>query len=369
MEQERPAADSNQDLLTRGDYRFVLAWVAGLLLLYAVGVLVGTGLLARYTAETEMIRQLRLQNPSIELNAPVPGPDVSKQGKPVDVLVGISVRRVGEFALRESAWTSDFNIWFRWPKNAVNPGEDFRIVNGQIQQREKVESEERGPQRYEEYHVVARMMKDFDGARFPVADEALLIQVEDIAHPLQALRYVADAPNSYVGPESMPPNVRLIKSLATVKMQSTRSEGKTKVHSQFVFAMLVAPNSASIYLKLFQALFASVAIALVALYIRPIHIDARFGLPVGGFFASVGNIVAIASLLPPANRLALSDMVNMVGLVTIFLVLVQSVISLYLFDSMGRDRLSRLFDRVSFTVLLLGYVAANMALPLAARPG
>jgi hypothetical protein len=365
MEQERSAVDFKQDLLTRRDYRFVLVWIAGLLLLYAAGVLAGTGLLCRYKAETENIRQLRLTSPTIELNAPVPG---SKQGKPVDVLVGISVRRVGDFALRESAWTSDFNIWFRWPKDAVNPGEDFRIVNGQIQQREKVESEERGPQRYEEYHVVARMMKAFDGARFPVADEALLIQVEDIAHPLQALRYMPDARNSYVGPESMPTNVRLIKSLATVKIESYRSEGKTKAHSQFVFAMLVEPNSLSIYLKLFQALFASVAVALVALYIRPIHIDARFGLPVGGFFAGVGNIVAIFPLLPPANRLALSDMVNMVGLVTIFLVLVQSAISLYLFDSMGRERLSRLFDRVSFTVLLLGYVAANLALPLAARP-
>jgi hypothetical protein len=368
MEQERSSANFTQDVLTRRDYRFVIAWAAGLLLLYAAGILAGTGLLGQYKNETENLRQLRLESSTLEMNAPVPVPDVSKQGKPVDLLVGISVRRVGDFALRESAWTSDFNIWFRGPMSAINPGEDFRIVDGEILQREKVESEDRGPQRYEEYHVVARVMKTFDGARFPLADEALLIQVEDIAHPLQALRYVADARNSYVGPESMPTNVRLIKSLAAVKTETYRSEGKIKAHSQFVFAILVAPNSVSIYLKLFQALFASVAVALVALYIRPIHIDARFGLPVGGFFASVANIVAIAPLLPPANRIALSDMVNMVGLVTIFLVLVQSVISLYLFDSIGRERLSRLFDRVSFTVLVLGYVAANVALPLAARP-
>jgi hypothetical protein len=227
---------------------------------------------------------------------------VSKQGAPVDVLVGISVRRVGDFALRESAWTGDFNIWFRRPKDAVNPGENFRIVNGEIRQREKVGSEERGAQRYEEYRVVARMIQAFDGTRFPVADKALLIQVEDIPHPLQVLRYVPDARNSYVGPESMPTNVRLIRSLAAVKTESYRSGGKIKAHSQFVFAILVGPNSLSIYLKPFQALFASVAIALLALYIRPIHIDARFGLPVGGFFASVGNIVAITPLLPPANQ-------------------------------------------------------------------
>jgi len=54
------------------------------------------------------------------------------------------------------------------------------------------------------------------------------------------------------------------------------------------------------------------------------------------------------------------------GLATIFLTLVQSTISLYQYDTMGLEKLSRLFDRVSFTVFLVGYVAVNIALPLAA---
>ncbi len=88
----------------------------------------------------------------------------------------------------------------------------------------------------------------------------------------------------------------------------------------------------------------------------------------GGFFASVGNNIFVASILPHADRLTLADMINTVSLFTIFLILVQSVISLYIFDTMGRERLSRFFDRVSFAVFLIGYVAVNLALPLAARP-
>ena len=60
-------------------------------------------------------------------------------------------------------------------------------------------------------------------------------------------------------------------------------------------------------------------------------------------------------------------MVDGVGLATILLTLVQSTISLYLFDTMGRERLSRFFDHVSFTVILIGYVVLNIALPMAAR--
>jgi hypothetical protein len=60
-------------------------------------------------------------------------------------------------------------------------------------------------------------------------------------------------------------------------------------------------------------------------------------------------------------------MVNVLGLVTIFLSLVQSTISLYLHDTMGLEKLSRFFDRVSFAVFFVGYVLVNIALPLAAK--
>jgi len=54
--------------------------------------------------------------------------------------------------------------------------------------------------------------------------------------------------------------------------------------------------------------------------------------------------------------------------VTIFLTLVQSAISLYILDTMGRERLSRFFDKVSFAVFLIGYAVVNLLLVFAARP-
>jgi hypothetical protein len=353
--------------LTARQFAFLAAWCAAVLLLYVAGALAGTGLLGQYKAETEQIRKARLASPTLELTVPAPGQEALELARPADIAVGVSVRRVGELAPQESAWTGDFILWFRGPLDRVNPGEHFRIVDGEIQQQDKVVSATSSPQRYAEYHVVARMTHEFDGLRYPLADEALLIEVADITHPSQALRFVAGEKDSYVGQQAMPPNVRLIESMATARLLEYRSEGTIKAHSQFVFAMLVAPNGVGLYLKLFQALFACVAVALIALYVKSEHLDARFGLPVGAFFASISTVVGIAPLLPPANRLALADMVNLAGMATIFLVMVQSVISLYIWDTMGRERLSRLFDRLSFALMLIGYVAINLALPLAAR--
>ena len=45
--------------------------------------------------------------------------------------------------------------------------------------------------------------------------------------------------------------------------------------------------------------------------------------------------------LPRAEGFILADMTNAVGLATIFLTLVQSAISLYFFDTLGKEKLSR----------------------------
>jgi hypothetical protein len=131
--------------------------------------------------------------------------------------------------------------------------------------------------------------------------------------------------------------------------------------------LILAPPGAGLFIKLFQALFASIAIAFVAFFIKPIHVDPRFGLGIGAFFAAVGNNIYIGSVLPYSSQISLASMINAVGLFTIFLTLVQSTISLYIFDTKGRERLSRFFDHVSFAVFLIGYLAINLVLPISAK--
>jgi hypothetical protein len=122
-----------------------------------------------------------------------------------------------------------------------------------------------------------------------------------------------------------------------------------------------------VYMKLFQALFASVAIAFIVFFIKPIHVDPRFGLGVGALFATVGNNIFVGTMLPPAEGITLIAMVNAIGMATIFLTLVQSTISLYILDTMGKEKLRRFFDKVSFVAFLVGYAVVNLVLPLAAR--
>ena len=51
---------------------------------------------------------------------------------------------------------------------------------------------------------------------------------------------------------------------------------------------------------------------------------------------------------------------------TILVTLVESTVSLYLYDRRGEPELSRRLDRISFTIMLTGFVGANVMLALAA---
>jgi hypothetical protein len=375
MAQQDLSQNDVKNTITRSGYGLIALWALGILLLYAVGGYLGVRQLLGYKSETEKIRQAKIESAEGERGAAGAEKRTEPAMKPVDVQVGMSLDRISEVAPRDAGWTADFHVWFRWTGDSVNPGKNFQIANGRILNKEEVIAHVTNGERYEQYRVTARMIHYFEAARFPLSDEKMIIQVEDAVDGVEKMRYVADERSADIRQLATPQNWKIKRALATVILRnygtgrgdSDSSGSGDAVHSLFVVESLIKVPAAGLYFPLFQALFASVAICMIVFFIKPIHVDPRFGLPVGAFFAAVSNNIFVATLLPPAERVTLVQMINAISIVTIFLTLVQSAISLYLLDSMGRDRFSKVFDRVSFIVLGLGYVVLNLILPLAAR--
>ena len=344
---------------------FVATWSLGLVFLYVVSWYSGMQVIRGSAAEST-------KSQAVSQAMPEPKPPSGVES--ADVLVGLQINRAGDFDLKQSTWRADFYLWFLWNDDTVMPGENFRLVNGQIMQQTLKESLADGARHYVEYHVVAQMKMDFDPTRFPFGEVWLQIPVKDVTRGAVKVRYVADEQHSGINSDAHP-RAAAVRSFAVTSGttdDSPRPElggtpGKKSDHgSQFTANVLVVPQGLGIYRRMFQALFASVAVALIALYIKPTHVDCRFGLPVGGFFASVGNNIYVGSILPYGNAPTLTDAINFVSLLTIFLILVQSVVSLYIYDTLGREQQSILFDRISLVIFLVGYLALNVSLPMAA---
>ncbi len=46
--------------------------------------------------------------------------------------VGGYIDRISEFSVVDSSWKVDFFVWFNWDGEDLNPGETFKVVNGEI---------------------------------------------------------------------------------------------------------------------------------------------------------------------------------------------------------------------------------------------
>jgi hypothetical protein len=297
--------------------------------------------------------------------------------RPVPVTAGLYVDRVAELSIKEGSWTVEFYLWCRWRGDAPKSCEDFQVVDGSVEKKDKEEDETVGGERYQRFRVTAKITKVFDITRFPRDDHLLLLAVELPGHLRQDVRFVPDRDGSAVSSRVSVPAYQLHLAGVVEKPHSYKTArgdprlppGAKSTYSQLRMGLSLERAGWGLYFKLFQSLWVAVLLALLAFFIRPTEVDPRFGLGVGALFAGVANAYVISSLVPDTGVLALADVVNGVGIAVILLTVIQSTISLHLYTTREAEATSRAFDRVSFAVILPAYVLLNVALPVAASGG
>ncbi|MFC2010090.1 hypothetical protein ACFLUL_00725 [Chloroflexota bacterium] len=301
-------------------------------------------------------------------------PAGSKSQEPVNVFTGIYVDRISELSFKESYWEVEFYVWFRWNGDSVKPGEHLQVIQGQIVTKVKEAESVQEQTHYEEYRVLARITKHFDESRFPRDDHLLIIQIEDMTNPSFQLRYEADVNGSGLNKQVKVSGYEIYRTGAVVRLHTYDTDfgdpsalpNYEDTYSQFTYGIWLTRPSWGFYLKTFQGLFVAVLASMLALIIRPSRAEPRFTLGVGALFAAVANTYITQSYLPNTGIMTLTDMVNGLGLLTILLTLIQSTISLYLWEKWSKEKSTHLFDGASLIVLFVGYVIINVTLPIVA---
>ena len=298
-----------------------------------------------------------------------------EEANPVLVDVGFYVDRISELSVKDVSWTVEFYIWFRWKGEALHLKDDFHVVDGWIESQVQEVARTDGDQHYERYRVMARITKSFDVSRFPRDEHLLTISVECPAYQRRELLFVPDQTNTSASSRVHVPAYEVSGNQLIEKAHSYRTTrgdpglpvGSRSTYSQARMGISITRAGWGYFFKMFQALYVAVAISMLSMFIKPTNVDPRFGLGIGGLFAAVANSYVTSSLIPDTGIMTLADMVNGLGIWMILLTVIQSTISLHLYDGMGAEMLSRRFDRVSFAILSVGYVSLNFALPMAAN--
>ena len=292
---------------------------------------------------------------------------------PVKVMVGVYVDRIVEFSIRDLSWTVDCYVWFKWNDTLVRPADNFQIVDGWIESKEKKDGFIKDNAHYELYRIIARITAVFDETRFPRDDHLLTICIEDPSYIRQKMVFAADTANVAVSSRVKVPGYQIYKAASVEKPHSYKTSrgdprlapGSKATFSQFRMGIWIRREGWGFFLKMFLPLFVAVAVATLAFFIKPTDVDPRFGLGVGALFAAVANSYITSSMLPNTGVMSLADILNIMGTITILLTLIVSTISLYLYDHRGKKEISRRLDRLAFYTIMGGYAALNIAMVMA----
>lgn len=290
------------------------------------------------------------------------------------VEVGLYVERVFDVSIKDSRFGIVCDVWFAWDGDGLDPSAQLVVVDGAIEKLTLLEESHVGGRHQQRYELTATVTRPFHIERFPLDQHLLLVAVENGGFARDRLLFVPDERNTALSSRAAVHGYRLsaltvVEKPHTYKTSRGRLDlapGATTTFSQARFALVLSRDGWGLFAKMFQALFVAVAIAMLPCFMRPTDLDPRFGLGVGALFAGVANAYLVYGYVPETGEFALADMVNLLGTLTILLTLVESTISLRLYQRRGGRAWSRRLDRASFWATLAGFVGAVGVVVLAA---
>jgi hypothetical protein len=291
--------------------------------------------------------------------------NASLAAKPVPVTVGIYLTDIYDVEMKKGTYTADFYIWFLW-SGKVNP-RNFEVVNGHLTFKHEESSARVAGVEYVSYRCRAVLHGSFDLSDYPWDKQTLLIQIEDEDLDTRELTYIADSKNSKVNTglnigHRSTGNFRISASeflYDTNFGHPERLEHDGARYSRIVAELPADHKGARIFVKTFLALFISVALAFLTFLIRPNDLPPRFSMGISGMFGAVASLVVISNVLDDCPFLTFAEKIHYVGMIFIFLSVLESSISLKLYHA-GKEAAWRVMDVLSMFLFPLGFLLLLM---------
>jgi hypothetical protein len=133
----------------------------------------------------------------------------------------------------------------------------------------------------------------------------------------------------------------------------------SQTFSTFKIDMNIERDAWGLFLKIFVGMYIAFLIALISFVNDPWELEPRFGLPVGGLFAAVGNKYIIDSLLPESPQFSLVDILHSITFFGILAVLAVSAISMKLYNN-GNKEACILADKIGSRIVIATFVILNV---------
>jgi hypothetical protein len=279
--------------------------------------------------------------------------------------VGIFVLSLYNLDLNDKSFTTDFWIWLNHDIDSISFENSIEIPNAKETDYSMYLDEPKGGGRWITEKVHAVVKSEWDISDFPFDKQVLSIMIEEADKDTTELVYVADVTNSKIDEELTLKDwiIKDFKVTDTVRVYNS-SYGDPTLTESSAYGQVRADITLqrihvwTIFFKLFTGVFVGFLIALFVFFIKPVNVDPRFGLCVGGLFAAVGNKYVVEGTVSSVSSNTLIDTLHNLTFISILVIIFISIISLYLFEKGGNKNLRRakMLDTWSFVVILVSYI-------------
>jgi hypothetical protein len=288
------------------------------------------------------------------------------EAHPDTVKAGAYVISVHDINFHEKQYTMRFWLWFLYD----NPDFDFStqldIPNAKTIERPEIIMDSMDGRAWVIMKMKCIMKENWNVEDFPFDEQHLKVQIENTLFDNTSLVFQPDTLGSRFDDKDAIDgwtitNFKVVQDNNDYQTSfgDSRPGREASEFSQFNIEMDIERNAWGLFLKIFIGMYIAFLISMISFTPHPSELEPRFGLPVGGLFAAVGNKYIIDSLLPETSSFTLVDTLHTFTFLSIFATLLISAFALQLHDKGESERALRI-NRVCSRIVVGGYILANI---------
>jgi hypothetical protein len=286
--------------------------------------------------------------------------------QPDTVQVGAYVLSVHDINFRDKEYTARFWLWFLYDNPEFDFAKQLDMPTAKSFDQSPPINDSLNGHLYSIMKMKATMKEKWNVEDFPFDQQHLSMQIENTQYDIGSLVFKPDLKGSrFSHTEAIDGwTIRDFKVSTRTNLYETgfgdSSPGRNpQTFSAFLVEMNLERNALGLFMKIFLGMYIAFLIAMISFAPEPWEHDARFGLPVGGLFAAVGNKYIIDSILPESSTFTLVDTLHTLTFLSIFSILLVSAICLRLYDNGKKEECLRL-NKIGSRAVALLYVLANV---------
>lgn len=288
-------------------------------------------------------------------------------GQPDTVKAGAYVISIHDINFHNKEYTMRYWLWFLHE----NPEFDFTtqldIVNAKSIELPEAIIDSVNKKTWVMMKMKCVMKQNWYVHDFPFDKQHLKIKIENSIYDINSLVFKPDVQQSKFGDEETIAGW----TISNFKISTDQNEyltgfgdprpGRDKQRfSELLIEMDIEREAWGLFLKIFIGMYIAFLISILSFTPHPSELEPRFGLPVGGLFAAVGNKYIIDSLLPETSSFTLVDSLHTLTFTAILMTLVVSAISLRLHDRGKNEQCIRV-NLIGGRVVVISYLLLNIA--------